>query len=412
MQHLKPSPHKNSKKRMKPRKGAPLASIAVTGLSIVGAGMFALALPNLINGEGATAIAKGVLLGSGALLVSLGVNRLAIDKGAPLTALGMPGAGLLSVFAIALVGTGMWGATYSGMVLPDVELLRLEQHNRAYDQFVDNRAQIAVQASRVVPVMRSIQDDLIAKEACKIAASCLSLRGAGGNGRVSFAVVAERQRASGILEQVEAGEHNRTALLRDLNELSAHFQEVVSDSDLNTAEQRKLLQAIDAERGQAVSQLDAAIPTGLLEGYIGELENGRVISERPVATRALSNLMDGYARGLDTILSDLESNNQARPEFPRTTGVTDTFAYIGHFLPIALITFCVDVWFGLILWAITLMVLIWQRYRDEPDEEAVAPEGENLTGFLTQTLLDDRNLSLPPNNPSRRSHRNDGRRSQ
>lgn len=411
MQHSRASSQKNSKKRMKPRKGTPLASVAVTGLSIVGAGMFALALPNLINGDGVSAIAKGVLLGSGALLASLGVNRLAIDKGAPLTSLGMPGAGLLSVVAITLVGTGMWGATYSGMVLPDVEKLRLEQHNRDYDQFVDSRAQIAAEAGRVIPVMRSIQDDLIAKEACEIAASCLSLRGAGGNGRVSFAVAAERQRASSILEQVDAGEVSRTVLLRALNDLSAQFQDTVSNNELSTSERRKILQAIDGERGQIVSQLDAAIPTGLLEGYVSELQNGRIISERPVATRTLSNLMDGYARGLDTILRELDTSNQTRPEFPQKTGVTDTFAYLGHFLPIALITFCVDVAFGLILWAITLMVLVWQGYRNDPDEEVAAPEGENLVGFLNQTLLDDLNPSLPSNNRSRRAHSHSGGRS-
>jgi len=406
MQHSKSSPSKQPKKRMKPRKSAPLASKAVTGLSIVGAGMFALALPNLINGDGITAIAKGVLLGTGALLASLGVNRLAIDKGAPLTSLGMPGAGLLSVSAIALVGAGMWGATYSGMVLPDVETLRLEEHNRDYDRFVDDRAQIAAEAGRLVPVMRAIQDDLLAKETCEISTSCLSLRGSGGAGRVSFAVAAERQRAGSVLEQVEAGEVDRKSALRALNELGAQYQDIVTDPDLNTTERRKLLQAIDTERGQAVSQLDAAIPTGLLEGYISELENGRVVAERPVATRTLSNLMDGYAHGLDAVLRKLETGDQTRPEFPRKTGVTDTFAYMGYFLPIALITFCVDIAFGLILWTITLMVLVWQGYRDDPDEVVVAPEGENLVGFLNQNLLDDRNPARHVNTRSRHSHHN------
>ena len=172
-----------------------------------------------------------------------------------------------------------------------------------------------------------------------------------------------------------------------------------------------MLQAIDTERGQAVSQLDAAIPTGLLEGYISELENGRVVAERPVATRTLSNLMDGYAHGLDAVLRKLETGDQTRPEFPRKTGVTDTFAYMGHYLPIALITFCVDIAFGLILWTITLMVLVWQGYRDDPDELVVAPEGENLVGFLNQNLLNERNPARPASTRSRHSHRNGGGRS-
>lgn len=387
---------KKPKSRMPSRKSAPLASKAVTGLSIVGAGMFALALPNLISGDGVVAITKGVLLGTGALIASLGVNRLAIDKGAPLTSLGMPGAGILSVSAIALVGFAMWGATYSGMVLPDVETLQLEEHNRDYDRFVDGRAQMAAEAGRLAPVMRSIQDDLIAKEACEIATSCVSLRGSGGVGRVSFAVGAERQRAGSILEQVEAGETVRKSTLRTLNDLSARYQEIVDDADLSMAERRKLLQAIESERGQVVSRLDAAMPIGLLEGYISELENGRSISERPVASRTLNDLMAGYATGLDRVLGKLESGNQARPEFPRKTGVTDTFAYIGHFLPIALITFCVDVAFALILWTITLMVLVWGWHRDNPDEEETPQDGENLSSFLNQNLLDDRNVSRLP----------------
>jgi len=397
---------KNTKPRMPSRKSAPLASKAVTGLSIVGAGMFALALPNLVSGDGVAALTKGVLLGTGALIASLGVNRLAIDKGAPLTSLGMPGAGILSVSAIALVGFAMWGGTYSGMVLPDVETLRLEEHNRDYDRFVDGRAQMAAEAGRLAPVMRSIQDDLIAKEACEIATSCVSLRGSGGVGRVSFAVGAERQRAGSILEQVEAGETARKSTLRTLNDLSARYQEIVDDPDLNMAERRKSLQAIETERGQVVSQLDAAIPTGLLEGYISELENGRAISERPVATRTLNGLMAGYATGLDRVLGKLETGNQTRPEFPRKTGVTDTFAYMGHFLPIALITFCVDVAFGLILWTITLMVLIWGWHRDNPDEEEAPQGGENLSSFLNQNLLDDRNISRLP---TPRAPRNRGR---
>ena len=53
------------------------------------------------------------------------------------------------------------------------------------------------------------------------------------------------------------------------------------------------------------------------------------------------------------------------PRFPGKAGVSDTFSYIGHFLPIAMIIGVVELVFPILLWLITFFSYRAKIARDE-----------------------------------------------
>lgn len=58
------------------------------------------------------------------------------------------------------------------------------------------------------------------------------------------------------------------------------------------------------------------------------------------------------------------------PEFPARTGAIQTFAYLGEYAPIALLTFAVELVFPVTLWVYTVMSLLWTRFVNNPNGDA------------------------------------------
>ncbi len=389
-------------KKMRKKKPKPFATAITMGLSISSGLMLGFAVPNLIGAETGLDVAKAILLAGSGALVSLGVNRLAVEKGAVQAAIGTTGATLVSTASMLTVGFGLFAATYSGLVIKDVDALRQQEFGTEYAEFIDLRNQKAIEAGRAAPVIRAIVDDLAAKESCEQQSSCVSGRGNGGVGPVSRALSDERQRAESIAAQVEAGDIVRKTALERSNNLLAQYQNILGDGELSDTERRKNLQANVALAGQTISDLNEAVPTALLSAFVSELRSGVVIPGRADTTRKVNSLLAGYADSLNTVLNSVERGSDARPRFPGKAGVSDTFSYLGHFLPIAAIVAVVELIFPLTLWLYTYFTLVGRVYRDDPPEFDEGPDADSFEGLVAMPPV---KLAPEPNNkPPRNSH--------
>jgi len=187
------------------RQGIAFRDAILPGLAIASGTLVGFAAPDLIEADGALDIAKCVLLGLSGGAVSYAVNILAIEKGAPLAAIGSIGAGLASTVSMIAVGAGLWAATYAGLTIAETDRLRLEDFGRDQAVFIERRIGIAQQAGRLRAVLASITADLAAKTDCERKSSCISRNGSGGEGDVFFALQGELQKARAVAGEIERG---------------------------------------------------------------------------------------------------------------------------------------------------------------------------------------------------------------
>ena len=397
----------------KPRQ--PYLNMVLFLLPLFSSAMVGLALLNLFGVHGGLiGFFKIGVITLAAFALSYTIYRLAIEKGAPLTAKGFSIAGVISVVSILIVGIGMWLATYPGLVMSDVEERNLYVFENEVVRYVEEAGSDAASAGRLVPVMASISGDLAAKVICEKAANCVSLTGGSGYGPVAKTLenLAARSMAVGL--EATAGLTRRDDVLDELKALSASMQSTLADESKGIKERRAELRQIDARIGQTLKRLEETIPVAMLSAYASELRGGITIPNRPDVTASINGFLAGYAQSLDDVLASIRSNNVMHPTFPPRAGAIETLGYIGQYAPIAALTFAIELIFPLALWGYTLLTLLWERYRDDPDN---TPRGSGPSDFerLTNKSIDQ--MPPPkslPQYPTPRStnprHRNRNRR--
>lgn len=384
------------------RKLPPLVDIALPATAIGSGVMLFLAVPNIIDGAGWWSMAKAAALSVSAVTISYAVNKLGIERGAPLATKGYLGAALVSIGSIAAVGGGLFAATYSGLVFEDVAALKLQEHGQAISVHIGERSAAASEAGRAGPALQSIVDDLAQKRDCELQSSCISGRGAGGRGPVTRALEASAGRALVIERQIADGEVKRQAAASSLSRLLADYQNVLGDEAAGLRDRRAKLQSIDGELRQQISVLDEAMPLALISAYAEELKAGVSIAGQPQATEQLNAILAGHGRALATVLSSIEEAPSSAPSFPKRTGVSDTFGYIAHFLPVAAITGVVELIFPLTLWVYAFCGLKWDVFRLDAIERGRRGRGDEL-----DEMSDD--AGRIPSPRLRGSSRDDGR---
>ncbi len=391
------------------------AKSALLLTSIASAAMLGFAVPYLVTGSGVMVAIKAALLAGSGAIVSYGVNRLAVERGAPLAVAGYGWAGVVSAASILIVGIGLFSATFAGLTFNDVEQLSIEAHGEALSGFVSDRATAAAQSAAIVPAMNAVVSDLKQKRTCEILASCISGTGSGGNGPVARLLTEKLGKAEALAQQVERGEAVRRHALDRINTLHGEYQIALS-GDASMEEKRRALRGIDLNMQQAVSDLDEAIPVPLLVAYGEELKSGAEIEGRPEVSRKLTGILRQHGQAITEITRKLPERGQAAPAFPKQTGVSDTFAYIGHFLPIAAIAGVVELVFPISLWLYTLFALNWEAYRTAPPApRPLHPEDEFYRVLLPGPESRRRKDELPavthePADEEQRPPRTPGRR--
>lgn len=321
-----------------------------------------LASLNLLDGQGITIWAKALLIAAIAGLVSYGVNRFALDRGALLASRGYFLAGMISVGSILIVGLGLFASTYAGLTISQVRELALQRYGNELAEYVRTINAQTLETGRIIPVIDASRNDLEAKKQCELSHGCLSAKGKAGEGPTTRALQSIIGRAETIKEQLSKGQAERTQLLSKLNRLLGKYQSTLGNGEQSFKERRNALIKITAELQQTVSALKEALPLALLQAYATELETGLTIANRPIATKNVSALLMNHAHNLQSVLGKIENKEIKAPAFPALAGVADTFAYIGHFFPIAVLTLSVELVLPFTLWIYAWLDRLWTNY--------------------------------------------------
>jgi hypothetical protein len=356
--------------RLSPGRKRSVQQTIILLLALTSGCMVAIAIPNLIDGSFLSVLVKSALLALAGTTVAYGVNRLAVERGAPLATKGYSSAAVASVLSIGIVGAGLFVATFSGFVFKPVSELKLEAHGAQLQAFVDQRAKAAAQAGRILPAVNAVAVDLRSKRDCEIQVSCISGSGGGGRGPVSRTIDEKLGRTESIAVQVSNGGAARPEIVARIGQLLSQYQAIAQSNETDVLEKWPALRRIDSQIKQATSELDEAMPVALASAYATELAGGAEISGRPEASRQLTSILRGHAATLKTVIASAEAKVARGPDFPSKAGVSDTLNYIGHFAPIAAITGVVELVFPLVLWIYTFLTFRWAGDRISPREPA------------------------------------------
>ena len=361
---------------------ASFTTSVLRGSSFLSGCMLFLAVPNLVGGDPWMVGIKAILLAVAGVLISYAVNKLAVERGAPLAVANYMGAAIVSVLSILIVGFGLFAATYAGLVIKDVDQLVIYEHGERLSQAISQVTENSAEAGRGVAATSAIVNDLQQKLGCEIEISCISGRGNGGNGPVAKALLEKVGRAESLAREVQAGESARVAAVADLTELYAQYRAVASNDAAQSAKRNDLAD-LDLKIKQAAARLKEAVPVELLRSYAEELKAGVDIPGRAEAAAKLSAIFYQHGESLSRLLETIPTEKAPLPSFPKAPGVTDTFSYIGHFLPVAAIAAVVELIFPISLWLYTYFVRDWAlRQVAEPEERQIDPEEKEVQQLL------------------------------
>lgn len=344
----------------KPKRPRPSMDAVLLIASGIGTSLMAgIAMHALLPETGALAWGKAMLIAVLAGGVAYAVNRFAVERGAPLAATGYLTAGLMSVCSILFIGAGLFASTYAGMTLSSVAELQLHDHGRRLDDYAAAQMQSITQGTRAIPVVELIRDDLRSKASCEVTTSCVSGNEVVGRGPVARTLELIADRADAIAKQLAAGEAVRQDLALRVAGYLADYQRVLGDTDTPLSARRRDLIAIDGRIDQALSALKEAIPLSLLGAYAAELKQGVVVEGN--AGARVNALLASHGRALGDVLGTLDGGNAPAPAFPPRAGVSSTFDYILHFMPIAAITAVVELILPIALWVYTFIAIVWDK---------------------------------------------------
>ncbi len=360
MERIKPT-------RLPPKPKFNLKDYALPCFAVATGAMVGLSAPQLIDPVGWSGWLKIVVFTGGATLVSYIVNRHAVDDGADLAARGFLWAGFVSVSSILIVGGGLFASTYAGLTIKPVDDLRLQRHGLALAAYVEAVHAGSSGPSAMLPVISATVTDIDRNVACEIAEGCLSGRGRSGRGPVTRALEPVASRAREIAAQVEGRKTKRGGALGTLNESVTRYQSVAGDGSLARKDKRQQLSRIDSQIKQWAVSLRGSVPVSLLSSYAKELKSGIRIPGRSAATDTINILLARHGEAVERAVSSLKRQAIVAPEFPNKAGVSSTFSYLGHFIPIAALTAVIELVMPLTLWVYVLLGHIWRNYRNDPD---------------------------------------------
>ena len=352
--------------KLPPKERFDIADFAIPAFALSTGAMVAVSAPYLIDASGFVGWFKVALLSTSAALVSYIVNRFAIEYGADLAAKGYVSAGIASVGSIIVVGSGLFASTYAGLTIERVNALQLHEHGRALALYVEKTNQTAAQALKIRPVVDAAVADIKLHVECERKEGCLSKLGRGGRGPVTRTLEPIAIRVSEVSAQLSKGDAIRVQKLHQANLFVGEYQSTINNKDVTGTTRRRKAGRIDTAVKQEASLLFESMPLPLLRGYSAELNKGVAIPSRPVATQNVNGLLGRHGQAIRIALDEIEVKKIDPPAFPSEAGVSSTFSYIGHFLPIATLTAVIELVMPLCLWVYVLLGHLWRNFRNDP----------------------------------------------
>lgn len=358
------TPHAHPYLTRLPRRSLPPYGTALPPLlSLFSALLLGFAAPGLIGAETPADYIKCALIAVSGGVVSYGVIRLAVDRGAPQAAIGSMAAMLASIVSVLSVGIGLWAATYGGLSVRETDRLLLEAHGTAQADVIAARMSALRKDARTGPALQALTDELARMAACEAASSCFSGHGTGGRGEVFRSLHSAHSRAVSVLEQVGAGEARIGEEVARLTMLQERYASLIADEALSPAEQRREAQNVHSRMAQHLSALNEAVPAALVRAFAQELANG--MSANGGDDVRLRRYFSSQAAQLEAASGEGTKVLPELPALPARAGISDTLVQIPHFLPVALIIAVVELIFPTCIWLYSYIALATQVRRAE-----------------------------------------------
>lgn len=322
-------------------------------------GMLAIATFSLTTDVGPIANLKAGLLAATAGIVSYAINRFAVEKAAPLAAVGFKTALIAGPLSIVLTGGAMFASTFSGLVIKDVAQRDLERHGVALVGYVSTRNNESLLGAAVGPGLQVVAADLKKNHDCEVSISCVSGKREGGNGPVSKALKLQASKAEEVSKQFQAGLATAQRHLETLNALIAEYQSVLGRKDLDIWGKQSELSKVQAKIEQEASALGAALPISVLRAYAAELAKGISIPNQSEDSARVNAILTKHAEALSNLVGSLVRSAPTPPVFPPRPGVVDTLKYIPEFASIAGIVGVAELMLPITIWLYAYLKLRW-----------------------------------------------------
>lgn len=363
--------HIDQLKRLPRREWPALTELLLPALALCSSLLLGLAAPTLTGAEGVTGLIKCILLAAAGGLVSYGINRLAVERGAYQAAIGSIAALIASIGSILSIGFGIFTASFAGLTLPETDALSLERYGNNQAQIIALHSIEANEALRILPALTAHAAELDELATCEAATSCFSGQGDGGKGAYSRAFAGAAKRAKLVLAEVQATASRASGASDQLTQLQGAFTGVVADPELTPEARRQEAAALRAEIAATLATLDAADPDPLVRAYAQGLG---ARDDDTVPARFARFLADQGAQLLG-VLGARPAGTAPLPDFPLRAGVADALGFVLHFLPLALLVAVVELVFPITLWAYAYIALSARVTRDEAQSDRNAPTG-------------------------------------
>ncbi|PHP64974.1 hypothetical protein CSC94_21820 [Zhengella mangrovi] len=345
--------------------------VAITLLSLLGAGAFALALPSLISDRGPGGYGKIIVIALGAGLVSFTINYLALETGTIQASRGYLTSRLFSLVSILFVGSSLACATYAGFSIRDVEALSLAQHAQVVGSVVADRNRRAVEANQTDAGLQTIESGLSQHLNGELTNATISGK-TPGPGPITRLLEEKLAQARDIRAAKQQGEARRVAAVATINRLMTRYRNLLADRTIDIHERRRDLQGIHMEIAQQIAILDEAQPVALMKAYADELKRGVDIPGRPEVTARLNAILAGYGVSLSNLLDHDAEAPAPMPRYPSEVGVVETLNYVGHFWPLAAVVICIELLVPVSVWLYASNGHHWGRFTREHQQQAAA----------------------------------------
>ncbi len=382
--------------RLAPAKLPSTFTLIVLAVTMLGAGNFCLAAFGFIQQRDANGYIKIAVISLAAFVVAFAVNKFATEEGAPQAAKGYLTSAAISLTALLFVGFSLFAATYAGQTIRPAQALRDGAHGPVLQRYTADRIRASRSGSVADGAVRGALETLISKRDCEVQSGCISLRQA-GPGPVTRAMEPLIDRAKKAIDSRGAQNTDRQAIVTRVNQLLEQYRLIASQTERDVYERRRILEGLHGKIEQRLNELDAVEPIAVVKAYAAELRRGVSIAGRPGATARLNAILTGLADNMADALDGAGYKAKGMPDFPGRVGVSDTFAYIGKFLPIAGVIFVIEALLPLLLWTFAYNRARWDIFLAEQLTAAKSSNVDVTASSRPSTdKLNDAGRSAPP----------------
>jgi hypothetical protein len=309
-------------------------------LAVMATAVALLGVNNLVPGSGFTHNATVILIAGTAGCVSAATNMFALRHAAFHAAAGRHFAFVVALVAQLMVGSALWLSSTAGVLLPSTAHLRDVEHGTALTGVVSDVHRKSDRMVALIGSLDGIKNKLDGIVGCEIAGRC-AWAGLAGDGPITKVAREWAAVASGLKAKFAEGVNLYRVEGDQVQELLNSYRKQL-DAGGDALAARSDLQAIDGEIKRKISELENSLPMAAVAAFISQLDGGVKIAGRQLAESGFNAILKDCAAQLRAAMSSMTGKLAVYPTFPSLTGVDDVLLYLGHFLPIVMLIFSIE----------------------------------------------------------------------